>query len=222
MWCTRRRIHVYKLRKHTSKQAGRDTLRLTFTWQSSSSSTNKQTNPPSNTHFSTIDELRKIMSWKPITLSYQQVCRPMTFTFTTRRWIINTTIEHCRGKKRRKLMKFVFCVDNVHTHTRLFSFFRASSAIHQWECRRHHHRSCRHFINSVLFVRLFHGRIFLVIYFPFPISGNFCMFLFYFTLRFWLTLFARHFTEIPSEHFCCVARDNNNNDKTAAATVTTR
>lgn len=134
--------------------------------------------------------------------------QPMTFTFTTRHWIINTK-EHRKKKKINEVhflcWQYIYILFHevvlpfCSLYFSFFSFFFIS------ECRRHHRRSRRRFINSVLFVWLFHEEFFLSFIFH---SLSLVISFFYLTLG--LTLFARHFTEIPNKHFCHAADDNNN------------
>lgn len=203
-WCTRR-IYVYSIytrtHTHTSTKRHSDTNepqveRGMAKPRSSSSSnsnrtTNKQTNPPSNTHFSTIDELRKIMSWKPVIL-YQQVSTDDVY-FTTRHWIINTK----EPPKKRKLMKFIFCADNIlYTHIDTVPWSRCGVLFVLLFFFFFFHQCRRHIAEVVvvvvvpsirgLFVWLFHEEFFLSFIFH-----SLSLVISFFSLP-WLTLFARH------------------------------
>lgn len=111
---------------------------------------NIQTHTHTSPHSSTIDELRKIMLWKPAVST-----QPMTFTFTT--------AELSSPSEKRKINEVHFFprVDNIPLHgvVAVAFFSLLLSSFHQF----------------VLFAT-FSWRIFLVIYFPFPISTKFSVF----------------------------------------------
>lgn len=187
-WCDAPIEYKYINNSHTHTHRNRDTKNTASQMNvvmyvakpSTSRTTNKQTNPPSNTHFSTIDELRKIMSWKPVIL-YQQVTDDVYFYHPPLNY------QHDRVPEKKKINEVHFlCWQYTNIHTVpwsrcmsfcsfYFFFFSSSSfSFHQWMSSTSSPLSSFHQFGFVCVT--FSRRIFLVIYFPFPISSNFCAF----------------------------------------------